>query len=201
MASDGTSGHYNIYADAFQGGSMSTAVFTPIFVPAATAISDYNAYNTPDAWDYVKQTASVGVGVIEVAASAASGGLLAPVMGVDGAVRVANGLGKLYGLATQGKVATSKLPSNLLGDIGAVVGGVGSKTQFYMQTSNDVLTAAFFPGETVGEMGTAGVAGDAKKFIGAIGEGKYSAAVMSATEIIDDTGATQEAADKYKELK
>jgi RHS repeat-associated protein len=196
---DGSDGLYYTYGDYDFGGSRSTDVYTHEFVSASTAVSSYTTYNTPDWWDYTKQAASIGVGVLEIGASFASGGLLAPILGVDGGARIVNGLGRLYTLTTQGKVAAQNLPTNLLGDIGAVIEGTGSKTQFYMQSGNDILTMVFFPGEEAGEIGSDGLFGDAGTVIKSIGSGSFGKAATAGTEVVDDIGSLTEQQEKLSE--
>jgi hypothetical protein len=120
---------------------------------------------------------------LEIAASAATGGALAPILGLDGGARIVNGLGKLYTLETQVKSAAVNVPSNLLGDVGAAIdGGFGNKTQFYLQSANDLFTTATGVG-IVGNIGELGAA---------LNEGNQVAAWQALGEVADATAGVIE---------
>lgn len=203
MTYDDDPGLYNTVLQQDEGGHMNTVTQTHEFIDLGA--ENLAQDNTPTWWDYANAAGSISVGALEVLAAEASDGLLAPVAGVDGAARITNGLGRIYTLATQGNAAAENLPTNLLGDVGAVIWGQGSKGQFYMQGTNDIMTMIIFPASAAGGgMGTGGIIGDAGELFSSVGAGNSKLALITGLQILDETGSMQDADDnwiKYKQAR
>jgi RHS repeat-associated protein len=151
-SNDGAQGHYWIYSDAFVGGQMNTATYTHKFFSLPALMNDYSDYIKPGFWDYAKAVGNVALGGVEIVASGLTGGLAAPILGVDGASRMVLGVGKIATLATEGKVSAENKPSTLLGVVGSVIGGQGSRWQKGADALDNV-GAMLLTGGLIGEGG------------------------------------------------
>ncbi len=175
---EGFDGHYNMYTDEFRGGQMDELIITNHFISAGSLSLAFQNYNTPSFTDYLKEAGNLVLGGAELASVFFTGGLTATIFGVDGAGRVVNSLGKIYTLATDGKVQADRLPTNLGGDIGALIEGkFGGKGQHIGELGDDVTVWAI----------SGGVVGDWQEGAKAFSNEKYFEGITHEINILGST--------------
>ena len=140
-----TTGYFSRSQDAFTGSQLTTFNFVHRFISMPSLMDDYNAYtDRPGFWDYAGAAGNIIAGGVELAAIYLSGGTMG-FLAVDAVGRMVNGVGALYTMGTQGVREAKNMPTNLGGDIGALITGqAGSQLQKQLQLLDDA--AAMYDG-------------------------------------------------------
>ena len=138
----------------------------------------------PTAWDYGKDVLNGLGGLLELAAVVGSDGLLAPVLGVDGADRLISSIGRIAIRASTGSNKTADaMPTNLMGTFGALVFGIGSQQQQNLQNVNDILSLAAMG--FVNPSAAGGMVGDLSNMITNLQQGDKAASAVSGLGVLN----------------